>query len=213
MRRVAYVTALVAAGIVATPPLVALTAAPAAAQATFEQRLSPAAVHDVQHRLAMQGYYHGPEDGVWGRGTQIALQRFQHDHQLEASGQVNAVTARTLGLDPQRLVTEGTRPLPPARAAEPSPYPARDVVALQRRLAQLGYYRGPIDGVWGGGTRVALERFQRAQRIEPTGEPTRATVAALGFNPDAAFRGERVYSGSSIPPSEAERLNRRELDR
>jgi peptidoglycan hydrolase-like protein with peptidoglycan-binding domain len=213
MRRLAFVTALFAAGIVSIPPLTALVAAPAAAQPTFEQTLNPAAVRDVQHRLAALGYYRGLEDGVWGRGTQIALQRFQRDHRLEATGQINAVTAKEMGLNPDRLIAEANRPLPPERVRG-APFPPREVGAIQRRLAELGYYRGRIDGVWGGGTRAALERFQAAQRIEPNGQPTRATIAALGFNPDAMLPREPAYYGSSLPPrSEAERLNERELRR
>jgi hypothetical protein len=38
--------------------------------------------------------------------------------------------------------------------------PRVDVRALQRKLKSKGYYRGPIDGVVGNGTRDALKRFQ-----------------------------------------------------
>jgi hypothetical protein len=38
--------------------------------------------------------------------------------------------------------------------------PRIDVQALQRKLKSKGYYKGPIDGVVGDGTRDALQRFQ-----------------------------------------------------
>lgn len=38
--------------------------------------------------------------------------------------------------------------------------PRVDVFALQRKLKAKGYYKGPIDGVVGNGTRGALQRFQ-----------------------------------------------------
>jgi hypothetical protein len=38
--------------------------------------------------------------------------------------------------------------------------PRVDVRALQRKLKSKGYYKGPIDGVVGNGTRDALQRFQ-----------------------------------------------------
>jgi lysozyme family protein len=34
-----------------------------------------------------------------------------------------------------------------------------DVYALQRKLKAKGYYKGPIDGIVGSGTRSALKRF------------------------------------------------------
>ena len=41
-----------------------------------------------------------------------------------------------------------------------------DVRLLQRRLYQLGYYLGSIDGVFGLGTRTAVYGFQRAHKLE-----------------------------------------------
>ena len=56
-------------------------------------------------------------------------------------------------------------PRPVARPAAPAPVPAMapkqtvDVFALQQKLKAKGYYRGPIDGVVGSGTRSALQQF------------------------------------------------------
>ena len=41
-----------------------------------------------------------------------------------------------------------------------------DVALMQKRLAQLGYYLGEIDGVFGIGTRTAVYGFQRAHGLE-----------------------------------------------
>ena len=41
-----------------------------------------------------------------------------------------------------------------------------DVRLLQRRLYQLGYYLGKVDGVFGLGTRTAVYGFQRAHKLE-----------------------------------------------
>lgn len=43
-------------------------------------------------------------------------------------------------------------------------------VAAQEELARRGYYRGPIDGIAGRGTRAAILKYQRANGLEPTGE-------------------------------------------
>jgi len=42
--------------------------------------------------------------------------------------------------------------------------PPVDVFALQTKLKAKGYYRGPIDGVVGSGTRAALQQFMQNQR-------------------------------------------------
>ena len=41
-----------------------------------------------------------------------------------------------------------------------------DVRVMQRRLQELGYYLGSIDGVFGLGTRTAVYGFQRAHKLE-----------------------------------------------
>lgn len=51
-----------------------------------------------------------------------------------------------------RYSCRGMRHAAPAR-------PEVDVYALQRKLKAKGYYKGPIDGVVGPGTRSALKRF------------------------------------------------------
>jgi len=53
---------------------------------------------------------------------------------------------------------QGMRRAAPHRAAAPRKQPV-DVYALQRKLKAKGYYKGPIDGIVGSGTRSALKRF------------------------------------------------------
>jgi hypothetical protein len=43
------------------------------------------------------------------------------------------------------------------------------VVAVQRRLARAGYYRGPIDGVAGNETRRAIRAYERAHGLRVDG--------------------------------------------
>jgi hypothetical protein len=49
----------------------------------------------------------------------------------------------------------------------------------QLRLRELGYYRGPIDGSFGRGSKAALVRFQRDSRLRPTGWLDERTRRAL----------------------------------
>jgi hypothetical protein len=52
-------------------------------------------------------------------------------------------------------------------------------VAVQKELTKLGYYRGPIDGVVGPETRIAIRRFQSVDKLPLTGQIDNRTLKAL----------------------------------
>ena len=54
-----------------------------------------------------------------------------------------------------------------------------EVSRLQTRLRELGLYRGPIDGDFGGGTESAVRAFQQAHGLEADGIVGPATWQAL----------------------------------
>jgi hypothetical protein len=58
-----------------------------------------------------------------------------------------------------------------------------NVSAVQADLAQLGYYNGPIDGLFGADTRSALTRYQIDQGLQVTGSLTTDTLQSLGLPP------------------------------
>jgi hypothetical protein len=61
-----------------------------------------------------------------------------------------------------------------------SNYSGRSVEAdVQRGLARRGYYRGPIDGDIGPGSRSAIRAFQADNGFAPTGRISGGLVAAL----------------------------------
>lgn len=78
--------------------------ADAGAAAALSGPLGQSGVRAVQQRLRALGFYRGQADGMWGAGTQAALERFQQGRGLQATGQLNPATAQALGLDPTRLV-------------------------------------------------------------------------------------------------------------
>lgn len=62
-----------------------------------------------------------------------------------------------------------------------APQTSAEVRGTQQRLTALGFYDGPIDGVWGQDTRAAVERYQQSRGLAMTGridEPTRAALRA-----------------------------------
>ena len=61
--------------------------------------------------------------------------------------------------------------------------PAADatVEATQEELAQLGYYNGPVDGIFGPTTRDAVANYQIAKQLNVTGSLSPDTIQSLGL--------------------------------
>ena len=54
-----------------------------------------------------------------------------------------------------------------------------DVMTAQRLLTGLGYYRGPIDGVYGNATRSAVMQFESSQGLPRTGSLTPSLIQSM----------------------------------
>ena len=52
-------------------------------------------------------------------------------------------------------------------------------MSVQKELAQLGYYHGPIDGIAGSETEHAIRWFQSVDHLPVTGQMDSATIQAL----------------------------------
>ena len=57
-----------------------------------------------------------------------------------------------------------------------------EVVTLQKKLKQWGYYDGAVDGVFGSGTEKAVQYFQRKNGLTADGIVGTKTAAALGMS-------------------------------
>jgi hypothetical protein len=66
--------------------------------------------------------------------------------------------------------------------------PAADatVEATQEELAQLGYYNGPVDGIFGPTTRDAVANYQIAKQLNVTGSLSPDTMQSLGLTEPAS---------------------------
>jgi Putative peptidoglycan binding domain/L,D-transpeptidase catalytic domain len=67
---------------------------------------------------------------------------------------------------------------PPSRGSS-APLSASERKAAERRLAELGYWAGPVDGVWDEASRQALVAFQKLEGRPATGRLTRGDWQAL----------------------------------
>ena len=57
--------------------------------------------------------------------------------------------------------------------------PADDVIEVQKALRELGYKVGKPDGIYGGRTRRAVERFQKQKKLEQDGLVGPQTARAI----------------------------------
>lgn len=57
------------------------------------------------------------------------------------------------------------------------------VEAIQERLAQLGDYNGPVDGIFGPTTRDAVAKYQIDNQLDVTGSLSPDTLQSLGVPP------------------------------
>ena len=143
--------------------------------------LARGTIRAIQQALDRLGLQTGPVDGVWGDRTVSAIGNLQRSRGMPASGELDAHTLAALGLLPttaDRAVNR--RPGQPLGPADLDPAAIR---MIQQSLGQRGYLSGVADGLWGENTANALRAFQRAQGIEPLGEPDVYTLSALGLLP------------------------------
>jgi peptidoglycan hydrolase-like protein with peptidoglycan-binding domain len=151
--------------------------------------LDPATVRAVQQALDKQGFKVGAADGVWGERTESAIANYQRARGMTASGQLDAHTLAALGLLPAG--TERPAPRRPGEQLGPADLDPAAIRIIQQALNSKGFEVGSPDGVWGDRTVRSLRDFQRAQGIEPRGEPDVHTLAALGLLPGGAAKSRR----------------------
>ncbi|MHA1941808.1 MAG: peptidoglycan-binding domain-containing protein [Candidatus Hodarchaeales archaeon] len=64
----------------------------------YSQSDDKATVFKTQKKLQELGYNPGPLDGIWGKRTESALKRFQHDNSLAMTGKLDSITKEKLGI-------------------------------------------------------------------------------------------------------------------
>ena len=128
-------------------------------------------VYVLQSRLAQMGYFTGSRTACFGELTRQAVQRFQQDLGLEATGQADAATWAAI------YSRSGTADIP-GDAMKPGDS-GDDVKAVQTRLNALGFFDNAISGAYGYATETAVRLFQSAAGLESTGLLDRDTSSRL----------------------------------
>jgi peptidoglycan hydrolase-like protein with peptidoglycan-binding domain len=153
---------------------------PAAAPVTVA-RSQTQIIGDIQRELGRKGFYDGVADGIWGAKTDTAARDF-----VQAAGlKINTEAGESLL---RAIVNSNTKPHS-GRAAAPTPArtdpiaeliaPTKQVLGLQRALADFGYGQIKPTGVYDSATQAAIEKFERDRRLPVTGQISDQLVREL----------------------------------
>jgi peptidoglycan hydrolase-like protein with peptidoglycan-binding domain len=131
----------------------------------------------LQERLTAAGCACEPVDGIFGKGTEASVRRFQGSRGLDVDG--------TVGLQTWTALLTGQGPTPahrsPVKLAQRVPGPVelpatcrraskgKAVTQLQQRLHELGFDCGKVDGSFGARTEEAVRAFQAARGLKVDG--------------------------------------------
>jgi peptidoglycan hydrolase-like protein with peptidoglycan-binding domain len=69
-----------------------------------------------------------------------------------------------------------------------------EVKSIQGKLKSEGFHAGPVDGKFGPETKAALEKFQKKNGLNTTGEPDSKTLAALGINEQSGMEEQNTQT-------------------
>jgi N-acetylmuramoyl-L-alanine amidase len=131
-------------------------------------------VVDIQTRLAALGYFLGREgaDGFFGPHTENAIRAFQQGRLLFSDGVVEDNTWT-------ELVEAGYQPGERLLYLRVPSMRGDDVLYLQRRLDELGFDSGPVDGIFSPALEVAVTEFQRNTGLNVDGIVGETTLDRL----------------------------------
>ena len=166
-----------------TPRTVQITENPAYPTSTPTPRLFQMndvglEVKQMQMRLKDLGFYTGEADGQFGRGTESAVKAFQYQHGLIDDGIAGEQTLNLLySVQAQSFVPTPTPSPTPSMLSSGST--GEEVKRMQRRLKELGFYEGEIDGDFGKGTKNAVMVFQKQHNLTADGIAGQVTLARL----------------------------------
>jgi peptidoglycan hydrolase-like protein with peptidoglycan-binding domain len=133
----------------------------------------------LQEHLSALGYFTDQITGFYGEQTEAALKKFQQHTGLAITGIIDPTTFAAL------LPESGDST--PINSTIPS---SAETIALQTDLAELGFYRGPLDGIFNLQTEAAVRDFQAAYGLPIDG--------IVGINALAAI--DTALASADLPP-------------
>jgi peptidoglycan hydrolase-like protein with peptidoglycan-binding domain len=176
---------------IATPPGV-----------TVRQGDAGAAAKTVQKRLKELGYLRGSADGKFGHASVAALIAFQRRHGLTQDGVAGAATQNVLFSSTALPAAGEVAPIPTS-----TPLTEENVIVIQRgtrgaqvlnlqkRLTELGYYTAKMDSDYKAADIAALKAFQKNNGLKADG--------IAGYETQKILYSDAAVPGSAVTPSPA----------
>ncbi len=124
------------------------------------------AVKKLQQDLKQLKYFVGDPAGYFGPVTKDAVIRFQKDKNLIADG---IAGPKTLAAIKHSLKTASNRNVSSKDSILGLGSRGAEVISLQKRLQQLNYFKGNLNGYFGPLTRDAVVRFQKDKGLTVDG--------------------------------------------
>lgn len=178
---------------------------------TLQSGDSGSKVTQLQNALKLLGFYTGGVDGKFGSGTKNAVIQFQRANGLTADGLAGTKTQTLLYAQVNNGISGGTSSSGSSSSGTSSGtsgftrtlrkgYTGADVIAVQQKLKELGFYSGSVDGVYGTGSIAAVKKFQQQNGLTADGLVGSRTYTALM----SASTGSSSNSGSDNSSSSSD---------
>ena len=139
-------------------------------------------VVQLEQRLSALGYFDGESDATYDAETRSALESFQQANGLEVTGAADSATLERLNSDDalsrQDYLTRFANAYAQMATLKLNDN-SNDVLVMQRRLKEYGYFSGSPDGAFDAATRQAVESFQMVNGLPITGVADGATLMRL----------------------------------
>ena len=163
-------------------------------------------VSDLQARLSELGYYTGSIDGRYAAGTQTAVMEFQQLNGLAADGIAGRQTQDLLYSSSAKAKVISANGTQDGYLLLKLGSSGLEVRKLQARLAELGYYSGGTDGIYGQTTVNAVKAFQRSNGLSGDGQAGEQTQKKL-------YAATAKYASSPVTTANPESVRSLELGR
>ena len=137
----------------------------------------------IQVVLKNYGYYTAKVDGDFGPASKKALIEFQSSNNLVSDGILGKNTCKTL--NNRANVVKKTINASKSIITNSQKTKSTEILNVQRRLSELGFYSGEIDGINGSRTNIAIKNFQSKAGLTPDGIIGPKTLSALDKGEDS----------------------------
>lgn len=147
----------------------------------------------VQRKLQELGYYDGELTGTYGNLTKEAVRQYQKQNGLGADGIAGEKTQTKL-LGEAGSTTSTTTVTTTLREGSSG----NDVLTLQQKLKDLGYYTGELTGNYGSLTKEAVRLYQRANDLGSDGIAGPKTLSKLNATPSTGTGSTTGTTSSGV---------------